>query len=334
MHVHLAALGGTIASTGTGGVTPQVGAADIAAAASLDTLPATPELSFEQIAQVGSGSITLDHLADVVRAARRAAQAGARALVLTQGTDTLEETTFALSVMNDSGIPIITTGAMRNPTLPGADGPANVRSAVITALDPRIAALPALLVFADELHDPAFVRKSHTSSIATFTSGPAAGPIGWVSEDALVPAHMPVALPTPFTVPEAPTGPAASPAAAAYPQVALIEATLGDSLAWIDGLPDAGYSGAVIAGVGGGHVPADAAERVGALAQRIPVVLASRTGAGRTLQQTYGYPGSEIDLLGRGLIPAGRLDARKARLIAVLAIQQGSDVDAALEFYR
>ncbi|WP_328698773.1 asparaginase domain-containing protein [Brevibacterium rongguiense] len=331
-HIHIAALGGTIASTGHGaaaGVRPQVGAEEIAAAAALPTLAQAPRVTFEQIAQVSSGEIRLEDLEETVRAARRAAAQGARAVVLTQGTDTIEETAFALALLNDSGIPIVVTGAMRGPEQPGADGPANVRAAVIAGLDERLADSPALVVFNDEVHDPLWVRKAHTSSPAAFTSGPAAGPVGWLSEDALVLAHLPAPAARRFAVSERPAAEAPA-GTTGLPRVLLVEAGVGEDFAIAPALPDAGYAGAVIAGVGGGHVRAEAAERLGQLAATMPVVLASRTGSGRVLERTYGYPGGDIDLIARGLIPAGRLDARKARIVLILALGAGADPAEAL----
>ncbi|WP_035282275.1 asparaginase domain-containing protein [Brevibacterium album] len=338
-HLHVIALGGTIASVPAdsgGGVVPSVGAEEIAAAAHLDDLPASTtahlrddgedpaapplRITFEQLAQVGSGSITLSHLGAVVRAARRAAAAGAHGIVLTQGTDTLEDSAFVLALLNDSGIPIAVTGAMRNPSLPGADGGANVRAAALTALSPQVRELAAqrrlasVLVFADELHDPLYAVKAHTTSVAAFASGPGMGPLGWVSEDRVLLPHVPLAsreVPG-WKVPEAA-------AALGFARIALVEAGLGDDLALLEALPGAGYSGCVLSGVGGGHVSVEAVERAGALAAEMPVVLASRTGAGAVLERTYGYPGAELDLIARGLVPAGVLDARKARLALVLA---------------
>ncbi|GAA4511775.1 asparaginase domain-containing protein [Brevibacterium yomogidense] len=334
LRLHVIALGGTIASVpqqdSSSGVAPTIGAEQIVQAAHLDTLSlpgGAPVVTFEQLAQVGSGSITLTHLFEVVRSLRAAADAGADGAVLTQGTDTLEDSAFVLSLLNDSGIPVALTGAMRNPSLAGADGGANVRAAALTALDPRMRELAAdrrlaaSLVFTDEVFDPASVTKAHTTSVAAFSAGLGQGPVGWVSEDRLVLPHVPAEPRTVsgWEVPVDPTDPAP------LPRVALVEVGLDDDLALLDGLAAAGYSGCVLSGVGGGHVPETTVRRVEALAAQMPVVLASRTGAGAMLERTYGYPGAEIDLLGRGLVPAGTLHARKARLALILALQFGTD---------
>lgn len=383
MRIHIAALGGTIASvpTESGGVSPSVSGEDIARAARLDTIDvgsvvghvAPPagqageeggqgagasssglQLTFEQVAQVGSGSITVEHLVSVVESARTAASEGAVGVVLTQGTDTLEETAFVLSRINDSGIPIVVTGAMRNPSLPGADGPANVRAAVIAALSPQVRELASALVMADEIHDPVFVRKDHTSFTHAFSSGPSAGPLGWVSEDRVILPHVPAgscgrglvgavdaggeAAAADESRPAGDTAAAGAAGAAeaaprpqfpgltssdTFPQVAVIAVGLGDSLAILDAVADAGYAGCVLAGVGGGHVPQSALPAVERLAQRMPVVYSSRTGSGSALENTYGYPGAEIGLQRMGLVPSGVLDPYKARLQLRLALAAG-----------
>ena len=94
----------------------------------------------------------------------------------------------------------------------------------------------------------------------------------------------------------------------------------------------AGYSGCVIAGVGGGHVPEAALDAVAALAAQMPVVYASRTGSGAALERTYGYPGGEISLQELGVVPAGALDPFKARLLLRFAL--AADVDPAEAFRR
>lgn len=317
LHLLVAALGGTIASTadGSGGVAPALSGAEIAAAAGLDRIWPDLQADFTQVAQVSSANVTLDMLHDVVDLARRTDADG---IVLTQGTDTLEESAFALSLLNDSGTPIAVTGAMRNPTLPGADGPANVRASALTALSPSARHLPATLVFNDEIHDPHHVRKAHVSSTAAFSSGPVLGAIGWISEDVVRLPHAPHprTAASPF---------AGLPRPDAFAAVALAEVGLGEPAETFDRLGEAGFAGLVLAGVGGGHVPEDLVPAVLRLGEQMPVILASRPGSGASLTRTYGYVGGEIGLLEGGLIPAGILDARKARIALTLALSYGLD---------
>lgn len=307
--VHVISLGGTIASTtpdATGarsaGVAPAITGSRLVEA--VPQLAEIAQISTEQLAQVGSSSLSTHVVAEVARAGARAVHEGAAGVVVTQGTDTLEETAYLLSVLNPTERPFVVTGAMRNPTLPGADGPANLLAAITTAADDGCAGVRALVAFNDELHDPLWVHKSHVASTATFTSGPQAGPVGWVHEGRVRLGYRPE-----------PAAHVVLPDGADLAPVALITAALGDDLRLLDAVPAAGYRGVVIDGMGGGHVPADAVDRVAALASRIPVVLASRTGSGHMLAHTYGYPGSELDLLGRGLRSAGPLSGRKARLL-------------------
>lgn len=314
-HLLLAALGGTIASTANaaGGVAPALSGAEIAAAAGLDQVWPDLRADFTQVAQVSSANVTLEMLFDVVERARTS---GADGIVLTQGTDTLEESAFGLWLLNDSSTHIAVTGAMRNPTLPGADGPANVRAAALTALSDKVSDLPSSLVFNDEVHDPRFVSKSHTTSTAAFSSGPILGAIGWLSEDDLHLPHAPQPPKSPF---------AGLPRPSQLSKVALAEVGMGEPEETLDLIAGSGLAGAVVSGVGGGHIPEELLPAVARLAERMPVVLASRTGSGASLHRTYGYPGGEIGLLEAGLVPAGTLDARKARIVLNLALSFGLD---------
>lgn len=103
--------------------------------------------------------------------------------------------------------------------------------------------------------------------------------------------------------------------------VALVKVAMGDDGRLLGLLPGLGYAGAVLEGMGAGHVPAEVAPLVGELAAMIPVVLASRAMTGHVFTRTYGYPGAEIDLIERGVVPSGYLSGLKARLLLGLVLR-------------
>jgi L-asparaginase len=258
--------------------------------------------------QFPSPELTFGDLFALAGEIRDRIDGGADGIVVTQGTDTLEETAFALDLLCEAGAPVVVTGAMRNPGLPGADGPANLLAAIRVAACAGARGLGATVVFNDEIHPARFVRKTHTTSPATFRSAPA-GPLGWISESRVRLAARPGAYPR-LPVP------ADAPAA----RVALVKLALGDDPGVIGCVSEAGYGGLVVEAYGGGHVPGRFVAPLAELALRMPVVLASRTGSGEMLRQTYGFAGGEMDLLGRGLISAGALDGLKARILLTLLL--------------
>lgn len=312
-------LGGTIASTADsssteGGVTPTLGAEDLTRGleSSLDDVTITTT-SFRQTA---SSNLRVDDILALASEITASLESGVDGVVITQGTSTIEETAFALDLLVDSERPVVVTGAMRNPSLEGADGRANLLSALRVACSPTAGGLGAMVVFNDEVHAARFVRKSHTSSPAAFVS-PATGPIGWIVEERVRVATRPPRLPSiPLTRDQS------------VPAVALLKMTLGDDGRLLDVIDKVGYAGLVIEGFGAGHVPAELVPSVQRLAEHRPVVLASRTGAGEVLQHTYGFAGGERDLLARGLLNAGYLDGPKARILLGICLAAGGDIGA------
>lgn len=317
--VAIFSLGGTIASTkkgadpGAAGVTPQLDADDLVAA--VPQLREFADVETTAFRQIPSSDLTFTDLAELAEAIEQRFDRGAVGVVVTQGTDTMEETSFALDLLVGAEQPVVVTGAMRNPTLAGADGPANLLAAVQVAASPNVAGLGTLVVMNDEIHAARFVRKTHSSSPSTFRS-PSAGPLGWIIEGRtrIV-----------FRVAKLKGLPSGAPGK--VPPVALLTSVLGDDARLLSTLQDLGYAGLVIEGFGGGHVPGVVMPALSDLAARLPVVLASRTGSGEVLRDTYGFAGSERDMLARGLISAGFLDGPKARILLSLLLSHGLDLD-------
>ncbi|WP_058043082.1 asparaginase [Streptomyces roseifaciens] len=316
MNIALFALGGTISVSGRAKGERLTGAEITAAVPGLDGLGAA--LDAQDIHAVPSGSLTFAQVLDVVEAASRAVAEGAVGVVVTQGTDTLEETAFLVDLVWRHEAPFVLTGAMRQPGMAGADGPANVLAAARVAASPAARGLGALVAFNDEVHAARWVRKSHSTSTATFAS-PNAGPTGHVIEGEV---RILAAPPRRTAILQAGFDRARLDAA----RVALHCVTLDDDGTQLEGLADT-YGGLVVAGFGVGHVPASLAPVLGALADRIPVVLTSRTGSGPVLRHTYTAPGWETDLQRRGLINGGLLDPYKARVLLRLLLTAGAGRD-------
>lgn len=315
--VAIYSLGGTIAMVSTAtdaGVTPKLTAEDLVNA--VPALAQVAQIRASSFLMVPGAHLTFGNLAQLAEEINRELQQDTSGVVVTQGTDTIEETAFALDLLVDSDKPVVVTGAMRNPTRPGADGPANLLASVIAATSDKMVGQGVTVILNDEVHTARFVRKMHTSSCSAFAS-PSAGPVGWLAEDGVL---MPLRVQRGQVL-----RPSIEDLELDRAPVALYTVSLGDDGRSLDVLPELGYRGVVVEALGGGHVPAPLVSRIAALSARVPVVLASRAGAGTTLQRTYGFPGSEIDLLARGVIPSGSLDGRKARILLTLALSSAMD---------
>lgn len=319
MSVALFTLGGTISMAGNHRLT-----GDDLTAAVPGLAEAGHAVEIQDIEKVPSANLTASKMLDVVDAASKAVANGATGVVVTQGTDNLEETAFLVDQMWPHPQPFVLTGAMRNPTLAGPDGPANLLAAVRVACSPAARDLGALVVFKEEIHAARWVRKTHSTSTATFVS-PNTGPIGHVVEDRVRILTRPLRL-------DGVHG-RAEPAALDATRVALYTVTMDDDGLLLQGLADT-HQGLVVAGFGVGHVPAALAPVLGELAAAMPVVLTSRTGGGSVLRNTYTSVGSESDLLQRGLIDGGFLDPYKARVLLRLLLATDDDLDAAFAQYR
>ncbi len=315
--------GGTITMTSAlpdGPATPAVSGEDLAAplAQWIDDV----EIRSTTLFTVGSPQLTVANVREVVDFAHRAVDEGAHGVVIVQGTDTLEEVAYLLDLVWDRPEPLVVTGAMRASDDAGAEGLGNLLAAVRVATDERIRGMGVLAVLNDEAHLASLVTKIDANSLAAFKSA-SWGPVAKFVEGRVVSAYRPARRLPPLPLPDG-----------SAPRIPIITAGLDDDGDLVRAAIATRPHGIVLSAMGSGHVPvpmADAAQE--AVRAGIPVVFASRTGGGTTTRNSYGYPGSEVDLLNRGLIGAGWLDARKSRLLLHLLVAAGVSIDeVAAEF--
>ena len=318
----LVSLGGTITMTaGAGpGIVPTLTGADLVAA-----VPALAEVAdIEAVSpfRLPGPSLTLAHLRQVARLLNERLAGDVAGAIVVQGTDTIEETAFVLDCLVGGDKPVVVTGAMRGPEAPGADGPANLLASAIVAAAPAARGLGTLVVLNDTIHAARFVQKASTFLPSTFASL-AAGPLGCVIEGE---ARIGMRVTRSAVI--------AGGADGVDQPVALLTAALGDDGRMLAGLPDLGYRGLVIEAMGVGHVPAAMVPALAGLAEVFPVVLSSRVASGPVFTRTYGFPGSETDLLSRGLLPGGALGGLKSRLLLSLLLGAGLQGPQLREAFR
>ena len=249
------------------------------------------------------------------RCDRPVAEGGTDGVVVTQGTDTTEETAYLLDLLLPAGMPVVVRARCAT-RKPGEDGPANLLAAVSVAAHPEARGCGVLVMLDDTIHLARFVRKTHTSATGAFTS-PSVGPIGYLVEDRVRMPLKPRRLSPHFEV--APD--------VELPEVALLTLSLGNEERLIRSVASAGYRGLVVETFGAGHAAVRTVAALAELTRQMPVVFASRTGAGELYQYLGHYPGSEGDLLSRGLIGAVGVDGLKARLLLTLLLATGASHD-------
>lgn len=307
----LVSLGGTITMTASAGpgIVPTLTGADLVAA--VPALAGVADIEAMSPFRLPGPSLTLAHLREVALLLNQRLAGDIAGAVVVQGTDTIEETAFVLDLLVGGDKPVVVTGAMRGPEAPGADGPANLLASAIVATSAAARGLGALVVLNDTVHAARFVQKASTFLPSTFTSF-AGGPLGHVIEGVT---RIDVRVTRRQVIEGGSEG--------SDQPVALQTAALGDDGRGLSGLPGLGYRGLVIEAMGVGHVPAAMVPALADLIRIFPVVLSSRVASGPVFGRTYGFPGSETDLLARGLIPSGALGGLKARLLLSLLLGTG-----------
>ena len=230
-------------------------------------------------------------------------------VVITHGTDTLEETAYFLDTMKIPPIPIVLTGAMRSSNELGSDGVYNYLSALRDASDDKAADKGVLVVMNDEIHAAKYVTKTHTTNVSTFQT-PTHGPLGLIMKQEIL--YFKTAEPRVRFDLEHIQG-----------LVPIISAYAGMTDELIDMLDLEQLDGLVIQAFGAGNVPKETAQKLENLLQKgIPVALVSRCCNG-IAEPVYAYQGGGVQLQQAGVFFVKELNAQKARLKLLIALNAG-----------
>ncbi len=286
---------------------PALDAAELVA--EIPQLAAFSELRTETAMGVPGTHLSLAQALEVANRACAAAGQG-EGVVITTGTDTLEELAMLCALMYDGEAPIVLTGANRPGSHPGADGPANLLDAVVVAASGTSAGLGVVIVFGGEVHAAAAARKVDSTGPAAYGS-PITGPVGRVVGQRVWLASRPVRHP-PLVIRRL------------EHRVAIVTSGLGDGGEVMAALT-AGWDGMVVVALGAGHLSSGALRELRAAARQIPVLITCRPERGSMLFDTYGFEGAERDLRESGAVCVPFLSPQAAR-IALLACL-GADLD-------
>ena len=233
-------------------------------------------------------------------------------VVITHGTDTLEETAYLLDLTVRTKKPVVVTGAMRSGSELGYDGPFNLATSICTAISDEAVGRGVLVCFNGELNSASEVTKANSMALNAFRT-PNFGPIGIVDNDNVI-FYRDANYSEKYDVSEI------------KKQVALIKCVVDMDSSYIDYLIEKGYGGIVIEALGRGNVPPKMVDGIKKATElNIPVVVVSRCFEGRVFE-SYGYEGGGKQLKDLGVIFGDTLPGQKARIKLILAINSGMNI--------
>jgi L-asparaginase len=309
--IHLLFTGGTISmqrDPAAGGNVPiHGGEALVGFAPGLDAIS---PFRIENWAKLPACHLGPDRLWALRERVREIVEGGeARGIVVTHGTDTIEETAYLLARTLPPAVPIAITGAMRTSSDDGWDGPRNLLDAARVAASPHSAGRGTMVVFHGQIFAGDTAVKTHATDLAAF-SAPHAAPLGRI-EDGQVVYRSAARQPPPALRPES-----------LEPRVALVSLVVGDDGTLLD-LARPEHDGVVVEAFGSGNMPPGAVPAVGRwLDEGKPVVLASRCAQGE-VTPIYAFEGGGARTVAMGAIPAGPRTPSQARMELVLALSAG-----------
>lgn len=307
--------GGTIAmgvDPRTGGAVPLLSGEDLMT--SMPDLQSVAHIDILNFCNKPGPHILLSDIFELSKTIRGLfAQNRSDGVVITHGTDTLEETAYVLDLLISCDNPVILTGSMRNSSMISADGPANLFNAILTAAEQTSRGRGVMVVFNNEIHAARDVTKASATQLNAFRS-PLFGPVGMIygrSVRFVRQGSLRESLPVERI----------------SACVELIKFTMGMSPFLLDAIRDSSIDGVVIEGAGVGHVSLEVAQAVKHIIDTgKPVVLTSRCYENLVFEDSYAFVGSEKYLHELGAIPAPGLGGPKARIKLILALSQTRDL--------
>jgi L-asparaginase len=271
------------------------------------------ELSVLDLFDVPSTFMTFEHMTGLTTAVRSAGTEGMDGVVVTHGTDTLEESAYFIDLTAGLDVPVVVTGAMLPPTLPGSDASVNLQDAIRVATSASAVGLGVLVAMAGQIHPARDVRKAHSTRATAFTSGEF-GPVGVIEEGRVsIVRHV------------VPTAALAIEHVTARVEAIKCYAAMTDLL--LQALVAAKVDGIVLETLGSGQVPP---WTMGAIREAtragITVTATTRCAEGRLIREHHGLPdrteGDERDLLEAGVLFSD-LQGVKARLRLAVGLSAG-----------
>ena len=309
--------GGTIAmrfDPAAGGAVPAVSGPELIEA--VPPLAKFCPVDVQEFANIPSPHMTPRLMRDLaIMAEDTLAEPDVAGVVITHGTDTLEETAYFLDLCMETEKPVCLTAAMRSAADISPDGPMNILCAVRVAASSEARGKGVMVVMNEEIHAAREVAKTHSANPATFAS-PFWGPLGYVDADRIVfrRENMGRLKLQPVSIPDE-----------LFDGVYLVALAAGSDALILDYLIEKEARGIVVEGFGRGNVPpAVFAGMARAVAAGIPVVTATRCQGGRVLD-VYAYEGGAKRQKEAGIILAGELPGHKARLKLMLALTVTND---------
>lgn len=274
----------------------------------------------QSVFNLPSSHITPDHMLTLSQTIQQALTTDVAGIVITHGTDTLEETAYFLDLVLDTKVPIVLTGAMRSSNEVGSDGLHNLQAAIATAAADTAVGQGVLVVLNDEIHAARYVTKTHTTNVATFKT-PLTGPLG------ILVAGQPQFFQQLLTT-------TACPISKLVPNVYLLKAYAGMDATLFNAINLPTTHGLVIEAPGAGNLPPETVPAIQALlAQHIPVVLVSRCING-VAAPIYGDIGGGRQLAELGVIFCQGLNGQKARVKLQVAVSAGLQATALQTFMQ